>query len=279
MTRLEPQQEVAGELLASLGSAAEQFTATVERQVREIIEAAEERASRIESEALERARQVELRSQAYEEQVRRETAARASQMLEGLAYLDEGLNVLRELREEVAGIAETSPAEGEHRTEDEPRTAEQEWLEQSHEPDEGSADPTAGESAEPPTEEEATPRWPEESVGEEGEASSSSNPVAAAIEGDAQAAEAAAPVRPGRVQNGALSTSATSEEERSELNGMIRGQIVRMYEQGKSRDEVERLLMRFKLGESYIGMLDEVYGREEPAQAPRKRRRFRRRRR
>jgi hypothetical protein len=44
-----------------------------------------------------------------------------------------------------------------------------------------------------------------------------------------------------------------------ELTGMFREQITRMRDDGKSRDEAERVLLRFRLGHRFLGMLDEIY--------------------
>ena len=50
-----------------------------------------------------------------------------------------------------------------------------------------------------------------------------------------------------------------------ELTGMFREQITRMRDDGKSRDEAERVLLRFRLGHRFLGMLDDIYlsGRAE----------------
>ena len=44
-----------------------------------------------------------------------------------------------------------------------------------------------------------------------------------------------------------------------ELTSMFRDQITRMREEGKSRDEAERVLLRFRLGHRFLGMLDDIY--------------------
>jgi hypothetical protein len=40
---------------------------------------------------------------------------------------------------------------------------------------------------------------------------------------------------------------------------MFREQITRMRDDGKPRDEAERVLLRFRLGHRFLGMLDEIY--------------------
>jgi hypothetical protein len=44
-----------------------------------------------------------------------------------------------------------------------------------------------------------------------------------------------------------------------ELTEMFREQITRMRDDGKPRDEAERVLLRFRLGYRFLGMLDEIY--------------------
>jgi hypothetical protein len=65
------------------------------------------------------------------------------------------------------------------------------------------------------------------------------------------------------------------------LDNMMRAQIVSMAESGTTRADAERFLGRFKLGESYLGMLDEIYSEHHTGQTRAgertKRRRFRRR--
>ncbi len=65
-----------------------------------------------------------------------------------------------------------------------------------------------------------------------------------------------------------------------ELTGMFREQITRMRDDGKSRDEAERVLLRFRLGHRFLGMLDEIYLSDAPSRRRRNKRgpftRFRR---
>ena len=65
-----------------------------------------------------------------------------------------------------------------------------------------------------------------------------------------------------------------------ELTTMFRDQITRMREDGKSRDEAERVLLRFRLGHRFLGMLDDIYLSGPPRRRGRRKRqpfaRFRR---
>ena len=69
-------------------------------------------------------------------------------------------------------------------------------------------------------------------------------------------------------------------EPSTELTGMFREQITRMRDDGKSRDEAERVLLRFRLGHRFLGMLDEIYLSGAPSSRARRKRqpfaRFRR---
>ena len=62
----------------------------------------------------------------------------------------------------------------------------------------------------------------------------------------------------------------------------MRAQLMNMAGSGSPRAEAERFLARFKLGESYLDMLDEIYSEEDrtatPAAVQSKRRRLIRRR-
>jgi hypothetical protein len=55
-----------------------------------------------------------------------------------------------------------------------------------------------------------------------------------------------------------------------ELSEMFREQITRMRDDGKPRDEAERVLLRFRLGHRFLGMLDEIYATEAPRANARK---------
>jgi hypothetical protein len=44
---------------------------------------------------------------------------------------------------------------------------------------------------------------------------------------------------------------------------MIRSHIKTMFDGGRSRAEAERFLLRFRSGEKYLGVLDDVYSQRE----------------
>jgi hypothetical protein len=49
----------------------------------------------------------------------------------------------------------------------------------------------------------------------------------------------------------------------AEFDQMIHGEIRRMFQSGKSREDVESFLARFELGDSYLGLLDELYSQKD----------------
>ena len=51
----------------------------------------------------------------------------------------------------------------------------------------------------------------------------------------------------------------------AEFDQMIHGEIRRMFQSGKSREDVESFLGRFELGDSYDGLLDELYSQKDPS--------------
>jgi hypothetical protein len=61
-------------------------------------------------------------------------------------------------------------------------------------------------------------------------------------------------------------------EPSEELTEMFREQITKMRDDGKSRDEAERVLLRFRLGHRFLGMLDDIYLSAPPASAARRKR-------
>lgn len=61
-------------------------------------------------------------------------------------------------------------------------------------------------------------------------------------------------------------------EPSEELTEMFREQITKMREDGKSREEAERVLLRFRLGHRFLGMLDDIYLAPQPTGAARRRR-------
>ena len=58
-------------------------------------------------------------------------------------------------------------------------------------------------------------------------------------------------------------TSGRSADSSAEFDQMIHGEIRRMFQSGKSREDVERFLGRFELGDNYHGLLDELYSQKD----------------
>jgi hypothetical protein len=97
------------------------------------------------------------------------------------------------------------------------------------------------------------------------------DPAPDAQEPDAPTPEAPAPAPP---------APDPEIEPSPELTGMFREQITRMRDDGRPRDEAERVLLRFRLGHRFLGMLDEIYLSGGPSTRGRRKRgpfaRFRR---
>jgi hypothetical protein len=89
---------------------------------------------------------------------------------------------------------------------------------------------------------------------------------------EAPAPEAPAPAAAGPEPPAPVSPTLELEIEPSpELTGIFREQITRMRDDGKSRDEAERVLLRFRLGHRFLGMLDEIYLSDAPSRRRHKR--------
>jgi len=53
-----------------------------------------------------------------------------------------------------------------------------------------------------------------------------------------------------------------------EVREMLHKQITQLYESGKPREDAQHFLLRFKQGEYYLDMVEEVYGSDEEDQHP-----------
>jgi hypothetical protein len=71
---------------------------------------------------------------------------------------------------------------------------------------------------------------------------------------------------------------ATSSTQAAEFDEMIEAEIMGMFKDGRSRQDAERFLRGFRLGDNYIGRLDEIYAQQHQGISERQglRRRFRR---
>jgi len=87
--------------------------------------------------------------------------------------------------------------------------------------------------------------------------------------GDERAVEREAPAREQSVAfSGPVPLSVATEMDAATqrspmLDDMMRAQIVTLAQNGAPRADAERFLSRFKLGESYIDVVDEIYSQHE----------------
>ena len=264
-----PRQEATDDRLAErLGAATEQLRVALEREAAEIIAKAREEAAGIEEEARHRAaeteqealrraeeasaradaanaRAEELSAKAEEESARAE-AARAShadriaRALRDVDAMEERLQTtVADLRRRLSGEL------------DEIRPLAQQQQQPVQEPEA----PPVQEPEAPPAAVQVADDAPAEPEADQALAFSGPVPLSVATAVD----------------------SAT--EPNPVLDDMMRAQILNMKERGAPREEAERFLARFRLGESYLGILDDIYSehREQDGAPQGKRRRFRRR--
>lgn len=256
MARFEPQEASGDRLADTLGAATEDLRAALEREAVDIIVKAREQAASIEEAARRRADQVEreahvraeeARARAEEADARAEEARsshgdRIARLLEDVDAMEQRMQAMvGDLRRRLSGELEDIQAAA-------PQPQE---------------DPVPGP--------EPTDRNGAGQVSSEEEAVSPPNPT-----GTDQAMAFSRPVPL------SVATELDAAVERNPiLDDMMRAQIVNLVESGATRADTERFLGRFRLGESYLGMLDEIFSQHGEARAPagdrNKGRRFRRR--
>jgi hypothetical protein len=241
LARFERQEATADRLADSLGAATEQLRAALEREAVEIINKAREQAAGIEDAARQHAASIEQAARQRADEVEREARARAgeardaqsrrvAQLLEGVEALEERTrNMFADLRTQLNGAIE-------------------EDARPAAEPVRPTA-PTPGQSGgndgeEAPIAEHRDPE-PEPAGGDKGVAAFP-KPIPLSLATEVDAGTNPSP----------------------ELDEMMRAQIVTLAETGKSRADAERFLSRFKFGESYAGMVDEIYSERERAGRP-----------
>jgi hypothetical protein len=242
-------------LSASLDSATEEIRATVERQLREIVAMAEQKAAQIEERALENAAQTERESMRKRDEMFETGVNRAYRMLEAIDALEagiaavigtirnEGENLTAEL-EAVRTAASSSPGPA---AEAEASTVESgEMLESDEIPAESHA-AAIDEGAPEPVIDKGSPEY--------------DLPTRESFP-DTQAGDEPGP----GVGN-------------PEVRDMVRLQLVTLFQSGKPRVDAERFLRRFRDGDRFRDLLEEIYDQEEePGPSASRRRRIRRRR-
>jgi BMFP domain-containing protein YqiC len=106
MARFDRQDTEASKVSTSLYAATGELESFVENQVREIIDAAVERAGQIEKEAAERAQEVRREAERKSEEMLEEAFTRAWRILDGIDLLENGVgDMIGALRVEMEGFA------------------------------------------------------------------------------------------------------------------------------------------------------------------------------
>jgi hypothetical protein len=232
MSRFEREEIEARRLPTSLGSATEDLRSTIEAEVAKIVERAEARAAEIESQALDRASRMQQDSERRAREVFHDSRERLQQMLAEVDAIERVVgDAVRSLRAEAERLS--SEIDG----------ARQEPFQPVDTIQPSDIIDPAG--SEPPTEEQLEEMPPEE--------------PAPAVEPEAAAdPEAAAELE---VEQQAESPNSDTDPE---VREMIRQQLSSLAEGGRNRADAERMLLRFRQGEQYFDLLDEIYPEETP---------------
>ena len=277
MARFERQEASEDRLADTLGAATDQLRAALEREAVEIISKAREEASGIEEDALRRADEIEREARVTAEEARVRADEATARAEAATAQADEADARAREAREaQSARIAALMrDVEGlEERMLDAVRDLRSRLLSETADIEPQTAHVEAPPSD--PDEQPAAQAPPPEVNGAGRDLAAEEHP----------GPSAEAEPEPAVPFSGPLPLSVAAEvdaatERNPVLDQMMRAQLTTFAENGTARAEAERFLSRFKLGDSYIGMLDEIYFRHEQERTPGggqgKRRRFRRR--
>ena len=279
MSRFERQGTEGGDLPALLGSATDEFRRSLERHVEQIVAAATEQAAEIERDARrdakQREEQLDLRSQELVQGV----VTRAASVLDSIELVQSAISgMLAELRAEVKALE--SGGSGDSRPADSTRPqaligADQRIAKEAPTTPEAPSKPASA----VPVQDEGTSTTEEEPSPAADTPVASTEPAQSAE--DSEPAPSAEPVQetsppqeePPPAAEGPLveqaptaAKAATGRGDSSaEFDQMIHGEIRRMFQSGKSREDVERFLGRFELGDSYQGLLDELYSQKDPS--------------
>jgi hypothetical protein len=221
MSRFERDEIEAKRLPTSLGSATEDLRSTIEAEVARIIERAESRAAEIESQALDRASRMQQDSEQRAREVFHDSRERLQQMLSEIDAIDRVVSdAIRSLRAEAERLS--SDIDGARQEPFQPPEAIQ------------PSDIIDGAAPAAPAENEVEQEQPEAMPAEDPEADP---------EAELQ-------------QQAERDSDAESDPE---VREMIRQQLVNLAEGGRNRADAERMLLRFRQGEQYFDLLDEIY--------------------
>jgi hypothetical protein len=266
LSRFERQATEGGDLPALLGSATEEFRRSLERHVQQIVDAAKEQAAEIEREAHRNAKEKEQQLDVRSQELVQGVVNRAASVLDSIELVQTAISgMLAELRTEVKALESGASAAG------------------SKEP---SARPTALIGTDqrqakdaPSTPGQARVEVPKPPAKERIESPpAASAPAAPAVPAANKPVSVPTPPKPvpaptSQAEPGSLAEQASDtkaganrvSDSSAEFDQMIHGEIRRMFQSGKSREDVEGFLARFELGDSYDGLLDELYSQKDPA--------------
>jgi flagellar biosynthesis/type III secretory pathway protein FliH len=311
MARFDREDTGGRDLNALVGTAADDLRTSLERQVREILSVAEQRAAEIERRA---DRYLEERRQESERQAQEAVEgvfARARQVLDSVELVQSALGgMLADLRKDLDGLppldGASPPIEARGAAQIPPARPQEPSLEAaerelSRTVSEPEPPPVESEPEPPPVESEQEARWDESEQREsepeipsQREASpptayqetranpvppepSGPPPIGARPEFDPGLITPTKPERPLRQETQvsqplepepltrAVPLKLERERERAgepenpeHFNQMIKAELRNMFRMGRSRAEAEAFLRRFRLGENYVGMLDDL---------------------
>jgi hypothetical protein len=256
MGRFERDEIEAKRLPTSLGSATEDLRSTIEAEVAKIVERAEARAAEIEGQALDRASRLQQDSERRAREVFQDSRERLQQMLAEIDAIDRVVSdAIRSLRAE----AEHLTSEIESAREDPLRPTE---TIQPSDVIDGGAAPDGPQAEEEPIQQ------PEDRVQHEEPVQQHEAPVqqheepAQRHEEPVQLDEEEPEEQLGADEDELETGSANNAQADPEVREMIRQQLVSLAEGGRNRADAERMLLRFRQGEQYFDLLDEIYPEE-----------------
>jgi vacuolar-type H+-ATPase subunit H len=291
LSRFDRQATDSSDLPALLGTATEEFRRSLERHVQQIVEAAKEQAAVIERDAgrdaRQREQQLELRAQQREQELDlrsqelvKGVVTRASSVLDSIELVQSAISgMLAELRAEVkaleSGQAHPSPGSRAKAAIDpgsDQRQAKEAPALVTQTPVGAPATPKTEATQSAPAKERLAERSqpaakPVDARPEQPAPATKPPPQPAAPQQPAAEAQAKPkqgplierpPIEPKPQEDRNANSSA-------EFDQMIHGEIRRMFQSGKSREDVESFLGRFELGDSYQGLLDELYSQKDPS--------------
>jgi hypothetical protein len=271
LSRFERQTTEGGDLPALLGSATEEFRRSLERHVQQIVEAAKEQAAEIERDAHRSAKQREEQLDVRSQELVQGVVTRAASVLDSIELVQTAISgMLAELRAEVKALEsgaseESGPVEPASRppaligtdqrlAREAPAQPTQAQVSQPQAPPSSTAAPAQPAPA-TTTQSKPAPQPPAKPETQQ-------TPTKPEAQQPTQQAEPGPLVEQAPAENKAGTSRADSS---AEFDQMIHGEIRRMFQSGKSRQDVESFLARFELGDNYLGLLDELYSHKDPS--------------